>query len=168
MEIMVSIFIMSILAGIATRSVKFHVQKTRDMRRKADLRQLQKGLTTYFARNGRFPSTGAPCGDNSCYYTSEPNYAAFSNNGGNWIPGLAPTYIGQLPRDPKGDKSTIAPCSAWALRSYLYTSDGNNYKLIAHCSPEGTLSIPTDPYYDPQRPNRAWMVCSGEPTACNW
>ena len=77
-----------------------------------------------------------------------------------WIPNLAPTYIRRLPSDPNQGSS----------RCYLYNSDGNNYKILAHeaISDSCVLNDPKDTLYDPVRPNHSWMVCSGEPACSSW
>lgn len=90
-----------------------------------------------------------------------------SNNGGNWIPGLAPTYISVLPRDPRGGTSQIQPtCGGWQA-AYLYLSNGTNYKLLSHCAPDNPWTS-GDTFYDPVRPTWAWKVCSGEPACSSW
>ncbi len=161
-EIMVVVALIGILVGATMRMVGAELAVARDTRRKADLKKLQTALGVYYAKYGSYPSTGGS------YYFSEPNCGgAYTDNGGNWIPGLAPRYIPKLPRDPNGGPSSQpAPCDSYC-KSYFYTSDGKDYKLMAHCSPEGPL-LATDPFYDPQRPTSAWMVCSGDPACSAW
>lgn len=158
-EIIVVIAIIAVLSSIVMVNVGNARAKARDARRKSEMRGLQKALVMYYAANGSFPSTGGN------YYSSEPGDQV-SDNGGNYIPGLTPTYMSGLPRDPRGGTSQIQPtCGSWKA-AYLYRSDGINYKLLSHCAPE---SIPSagQPFYDPVRPTWAWMVCSGDATACN-
>src|SRR3989338_4357057 len=91
-------------------------------------------------------------------------YWSFSDSNNNecsigWVPNLAPTYIRRLPSDPADDNGN---------RSYLYRSDGSNYKVLSHYPhTDGcTLGDLKDTLYDPARTVTAWMVCSGEP-ACS-
>ncbi len=155
------ISIIGLLSSIVLTSVNSARVKARDARRKADLDQLRTALELYYDSNGTYPVTGVT------WFSSEPNNA-LGNNGGNWIPGLAPTYIPTLPHDPRaGVGVPNPPCSAPWLQAYLYRSDtGASYKLLSHCAPEGAWTS-SDGFYDPVRPTWAWKVCSGDPTACN-
>ncbi|MEK7664711.1 MAG: prepilin-type N-terminal cleavage/methylation domain-containing protein [Patescibacteria group bacterium] len=122
-EIIVVIAIIAVLSGIVMVNVGNARAKARDARRKSEMRDLQKALVMYYANNGSFPSTGGS------YYSSESGDQV-SNNGGNYIPGLTPTYMSALPRDPRGGTSQIQPtCGSWKS-AYLYRSDGVNYKLL--------------------------------------
>lgn len=158
-ELLVVIAIIGILSSVVLASLNSARSKARDARRKADMKQIQLALELYYDSNGSYPVGG--------WFSSEPGDNA-SNNGGNWIPGLAPTYIPSLPRDPRGGASSIQPtCSSWKS-AYLYLSadGGKNYKLLAHCAPENAWTS-SDSFYDPVRPTHAWMLCSGPP-ACAW
>ena len=153
-ELLVVIAIIGVLASTVFASLNTARLKARNARRKADLSQLRLALELYYDSNGGYPSTA------SAWFESEPggngNY-----NAGNYMPGVAPTYIAVLPRDPRGGASLIQPtCGTW-LSSYLYLSDGVNYTLLSHCAPEGTLSA-SDSFYDPMRPTWAWKICSGQ------
>src|SRR5437762_3382517 len=143
-ELLVVVAIIGILASVVLASLNSARIKTRDAARKSTLRQVQKSLELYFNANGSYPTTSGT------YYSSEPgdNYLNGPANNGIWIPGLAPTYITALPRDPIGGSSAIAGCGGTILRAYIYVSDGANYKLFAHCSPEGAI-LPTDTFHDP-------------------
>ncbi len=157
-ELLVVIAIIGILASIVLVSLNGARAKARDARRRADLKTLQTALELYYSDNNAYPSTG------SVWYSSEPGDAA-PNNSGNWIPGLAPTYMSNLPRSPGGP--VIAACGGGWKNSYLYRSDGINYKLLAHCGPEGAWTS-SDSEYDPIRPTWAWMVCSGGVACTTW
>jgi len=160
-ELLVVMSIIGILATIVIPSVNKARAKSRDAVRRADLVSLQTALEIYWNVNGAYPST-----INSGWYSSEPGNAV-TNNSGNYIPGLSPSYIFALPRDPRGGASKIIPpCSSWKA-AYLYKSDGTNFKLLSHCAPE---SFPTagQAFYDPMRPTHAWMVCSSEPACSSW
>ena len=65
-----------------------------------------------------------------------------------YIPGLVPTYIAVLPLDPINTPD-----------GYLYLSDGTNYKLLSHQSPESYPAAGTK-FYDPVRPTWSWKLCS--------
>lgn len=146
-ELLVVIAIIGVLSSVVLASLNSARAKARDARRMADLSNLRVALELYYDANRAYPIGGG---------SSEPG-DLWGNNGGNWIPGLAPTYISQLPRDPKGGQSV--GCGAWQS-AYLYTSpDGQNYALISHCAPEGTWTS-SHGFYDPLRPTWAWKVCN--------
>jgi len=163
-ELLVVISIIGLLASVVLVSLNSARAKSRDAQRKATLRQLKTALELYYdSNNNQYPNTG------SVWYSSEigdlnPNGPG---NNGVWIPSLAPTFVGSLPKDPLGGTSVLAPCTVDGYkRSYHYRSDGNDYKLVANCSPEGPAS-PSDIFYDPNRPTHAWMICSGNSTVCS-
>ena len=169
-ELLVVISIIGLLASVVLVSLNSARDKSKNAVRKATLRQLQAAVEIYYSYNETYPSTSAsPTG----LYASEvgdiqPNG---NNNDGDWIPGLAPTYINKLPKDPEGGASNNSTCtgsSANLLKSYLYRSDGVNYKIISRCGgPTSNFTI-NDPLYDPLRPDYGWMVCSAEPACSTW
>jgi len=72
--------------------------------------------------------------------------------GANWIRGLVPDYIAQLPRDPSLGETKSDP-------QYIYISDGSGYKLIAH-NVSDVAGLPSDRGIspDPIRPDSAFGV----------
>lgn len=165
-ELMVTIAIIGILSGIGITSFTGARLKANDAKRRSDLVQLRNALEQYASDKGSYPSTSGN------WYSSDPNeIAGVPVKGGNWIPGLAPTYIKSLPADPVGGTglSSLTPgCSGWS-KSYLYRSiDGAGYELLAHCSGEAmSMNDIKDGLFDPTRYNDvskkgwAWKVCSG-------
>lgn len=163
-ELLVVIAILGALVAVIIAALNPFTQiaKSRDIQRRTTLKQIQNLLEQYYNDNGSYPTTAG------AYYSSEPG-DIFSNNSGNWIPGLSPTYINILPRDPLGGTSTTpGNCvTAGAKRAYLYRSDGNQYALYSHCAPEilSSMNNPNDAMYSPNSPTYAWRVCAGS-TAC--
>lgn len=160
-ELLVVISIISLLASIVLASLNSARVKARDTRRRADLNQLRTALAFYFDSNNAYPASAA----GPQWYSSEPGQCcSVSNNSGNWIPGLAPTYTSTLPRDPKGGAGIPAAiCGPW-IAAYIYYSDTVNYTLLSHCAPEGTWTS-SEGFYDPLRPTHAWKICSSQ-TLC--
>ncbi len=76
-------------------------------KRVQDLVTLNDALKAYHAKNGAFPQAAALAGMNE--------------RGANWLPGLAPDFVKELPLDPTHGPGT----------QYVYVSDGANYKLLA-------------------------------------
>src|SRR3989344_6607266 len=142
-ELLVVIAIIGLLASVVLISLNSARAKARDTARKATLRQLQKAIELYRNANGSYP-VAMPC------FASEPGTPVCGTNGGNWIPGLTPTYLSILPRDPVGGLSTNPACTAggWT-RSYIYESDGTHYKLFSNCAPEILPLSSSDAFYDP-------------------
>ncbi len=159
-ELLVVIAIIGILASIVLVSLNGAYAKARDAHRRADLETFQAALELYYNDNGSYPSTGG------ALYSSETGDVQ-SNNNGNWIPGLSPTYIATLPHSPGGPVLAGNCTTGGYKNAYEYRSDGVNYKLLAHCGPEGTWTS-SDSEYDPVRPTTTWMVCSGEPACSTW
>lgn len=88
-----------------------------------DLNNLKKALNLYFESNKMFPKSSGGF---------DGLYSAFGKSEKDWIPGLAPQYIKQLPRDPRLNKDPA--------NQYLYNSNGSDYKLILH-NPDDCQSL---------------------------
>jgi prepilin-type N-terminal cleavage/methylation domain-containing protein len=155
-ELLVVIAIIGLLSSVVLASLSSARAKARDAKRTQDLVQIRTALALYYNDKGTYPLpypqtwggvSTAPCGINNTIL-SGPNA---------YIAGLAPTYISILPTDP------AAPGSC---NGYLYTSDGTNYKFLVHGSAESYPGV-GQRFYDPARPNWAWMICSENPVACN-
>jgi len=160
-ELLVVISLIGLLASVILVSLNSSRVKARDTVRKQTLRQLQKGLEFYYNQIGSYPVTPVNC----C--SSEPGDPWHPQD--DWIPGLEPSYISKLPRDPLGGISPI--CAGPRYRSYLYQSDsdGKNYKLYAYCSPEGAMTDdPSDPFYSPGAWWYTWRVCGGTSDCNSW
>ena len=91
-EILVVITIIGILGSLTTVTFDKAREKARDTARKQDLAAIKSTLSMYYLDNSRqYP-----------YNTADLLQTAFaSDEGATWIPGLTPTYIKSLPKDPK-------------------------------------------------------------------
>ena len=151
-ELLVVIAIIGVIVSVVAVGLQTARSKGRDARRKADLTQMQKALELYENTNNNYPTTGG------AWWGISANGGSKTTTGANaYIPGLTPTYLSELPVDPKGLTTD------WS--GYLYRSDGNSYKLLAHDTGPESFPNSTEPFYDPVRPTWAWMVCVGQ-TAC--
>ena len=158
-EMLVVMTIIAIMASVVIVSMGKSRARGRDARRKTDLKQLEIALITYYDEYRVFPST------NGVWFSSESGDGA-SYNSGNYIPGLAPVYITNLPRDPGGVKNASASCNGWKA-AYLYKSNGLSYKLLSHCSQESTWDSASE-FYDPVRPTWGWKACGGFLACTTW
>ena len=142
-ELLVVISIISLMSSVLLVATVNTRKKARDTVRRSTLNQLAKALELYYEDNNTYPATPAfptwhssEAGDDSSVVSDPDNY----------IPGLAPKYIAKLPHDPLGGIG----CGTTWHRSFLYMSDGRDYKLLAACSNEMPVPI-DDPLMDPQR-----------------
>lgn len=122
--------------------------KARDAKRMADMKSLQTALELYLSDNNAYPSSAG--------WRGEIGYGGYGTGASGYVPGLVPTYMSTLPAEP-----TKKP------DGYLYYSDGTNYKLLSHVSPE-TYPAAGQAFHDPVRPTWAWMICSGAPSCTTW
>ncbi len=153
-ELLVVIAIIGLLASVILASVSQARSKAYDASRKSELKELQTALELYYNDHNQYPSTGGN------WYGNSPN----GGNQTNWIPGLTPTYISTLPQDPQ---YTPSACGGWG-GTYLYNSNGTDYKLLSHCPQNSNVAnTPTsDTFYDPIRPTWAWQIST--PGGASW
>lgn len=162
-ELLAIVTIIGLLAAAGVFLYINSAKKARDAQRRTDLIVIKSALETYFQDNAAYPSTGGNWWGNCTGYGSHPTSGASA-----YVPSLTPTYLAVLPTDPHpaAQPQLNAACSA-SQACYLYRSDGNGYKLLAHCDMEYSIPNSSDPMDDPSRPSWAIMLCS-DPTACAW
>lgn len=83
-------------------------------KRISDLTQIRNALEAYYQEHGSYPKSKGFDGF----------YAAWGESGQDWIKGLVPAYMSELPRDPRQNSNP--------KEQYFYRSNGKQYKLIAH------------------------------------
>ena len=151
-EIVVVMAIIAVLAALVTGAIVGARKQMRDTQRISDFRNLRIALEVYYGAHLRYPimlNYQGHCSD----------FGGKANTGvDGWIPNLAPNYINELPTDPNQQDT------GW--HCYLYYSDGSDYKLLAHGTPED-YSI-NSPYYDPVRPTWAWQISTSDYARTNW
>lgn len=151
-EMLIVVTILALLAGILVPVLEDAAKSSRDARRAADLKTVQAALEAYKRANGVYPDTGGE------WWGDAPTYGSRTYNGATaYIPGLVPTYLQTLPKDPDSRYPT-------GDQGYMYRSDAVDYKFCINKTPE---TFPTgNPFYDPARPSEAWQVST--PGAYNW
>lgn len=155
-ELLVVIAIIGILSSIVLASLNTARAKARDVRRRADLKQVQLALELYYDSNNSYPSNSNAWWGNCSNYGSHPTSGASG-----WVPNLAPTYMSVLPLDPK--YNGLFGC-------YLYNSNGADYKLLAHQTMEiGCPPMPAnDAMWEPQRSSSQCTIGIYTQGAINW
>jgi len=162
-ELLVVISIIGLMSSIILTQTVSVRKKSRDTSRKQNLRQLQTAIELFYEDNGRYPTATGDVG--SVWHASENNQCVDTEcaggppswlvyDPGNYIRGLVPKYVASLPSDPLS--GGFANCGNWRV-GYLYMSDGQSYKLIAHCATEDGYK-PRDTFQD--------FVRDGNPTTC--
>lgn len=158
-ELLVVIAIIGLLATIISISLGSARVKARDTNRKSELREMQNALEAYYNDNNRYPCStpSGSCAGFNWMSSAPSDNASIYSAPGNYIPGLAPTYMVALPADPRPGSSTNPACGGVWQSAFLYKSDGNNYKLLSHCAPEASWNS-TEFFYDTVRSTWAWQV----------
>jgi hypothetical protein len=91
-------------------------------RRIADILAINTAILAHHAKTGTYPE-------------GSKGLQGVVERGANWIPGLAPEFMAELPRDPLLATDNMGP-------QYLYVSSATGYKIIAvsgnagHCGPD--------------------------------
>ena len=155
-ELIVVIGIIAILATLGLTTFGGIQKKARDAKRKGDLKDMQTALAQYYADNGSYPPTAGTWRGScpSCSYGS--GYTDTGSTG--YIPDLAPQYMQKLPHDPR--EGQAINCGV-GTTSYLYMSNGTDYKILAWCSAEVLPISANDPFYDTIRSTTGYQINSG-------
>jgi hypothetical protein len=80
-------------------------------KRVSDIVTINDAIKAYHKKHGAYPKADGLKG--------------FIERGKSWIPGLSPEFIAELPRDPARSDDAAGP-------QYVYSSNGGEYKLLAH------------------------------------
>jgi prepilin-type N-terminal cleavage/methylation domain-containing protein len=159
LELMVTVLIMAILAGIFSQTLPFVKALFRDHRRTIELANLQRVIEIYKADTGAFPATlqdpNVP-GVYLSFFSEDDAFKAQYNPAqvsSNYVPAVSPTYYEKLPPDPLPGESTDPNCVALGgyKRTLAYFSSGDHYKLVYHCASEHRTIRPDDDFADPGR-----------------
>jgi len=138
-ELLVVISIIGLLASVVLVSLNSARSKSRDTKRRADLKQVSTALELYYDTNNQYPTTpGAWRGMCSTFNTGCNGGGAGScttSGAAGYISNLAPAYVSRLPRDPKEQDPT---------QCYIYLSDGKDYMFMAYGTVENCANISSD------------------------
>ncbi len=135
-ELMVVASIIGILAATLFASFEEGRQQSRDKVRKAELKELQLAVELYKAQNGVYPERG--CGETgNGVWTGPGGQDTSGSNAGtscnDYISGLTPSYIADLPLDPSREQDTG--------KGYMYLTNASRsaYKIMVRGSIENEL-----------------------------
>lgn len=104
-ELLVVIVIISILIGAASVSYAKTQQKSRDARRKTDLKAIQQALEQYHTKNNTYPTLNGSGSDTSL---SQTTWSDPTNINGLAYYLVGQGHISQLPIDPKNKLEAVA------------------------------------------------------------
>ena len=134
LELLVVITIIGILATVLMASFATARENARDEVRKNDLKALQLAIELYKSQNGTYPARG--CGATSGWTGPGSHSASWGTECDEYIDGLVPDYIAELPTDPNQED-----VDNWG---YIYWTDGNSYKVLAHLVVENKVTTSPD------------------------
>lgn len=133
-ELLVVLTIISLMVAVGITSWTNAKVKSRDNKRKADLKTIQQALEAYFQATGNYPNAGITW------------LEAYASSGGSptWLPQLAPGYISAVPHDPNNVTYVYLYCVVpnhmrYALAAILEnTSDPDrNTSSVPECPNSG-------------------------------
>src|SRR3989344_5527884 len=93
-ELITVIIILAILTTFGTYTFEAAQQRSRDSKRKENLKDIKTALVSYYTDHQQYPP---PCNPSPCAQSAQYTSASGQTD---WIPNLA-DYIQKLPKDPK-------------------------------------------------------------------
>lgn len=107
-ELLVVIAIIGILSAIGLVSLNGARERARDAQRKSDLAQIRTALALYYDDNNAYPAAG-----------TVPDTGVATGG----LAGLAPTYIGAIPKPPAGSTYTsLVYGTGTTMKTLIYTA----------------------------------------------
>ena len=134
LEILVSLSIIGILTSVIYFSFDTARESSRNKAMMAEVKELQLAIELYRAQNGEYPEAPASSG---CGSGAAEQIGTDSACGGEYIVGLTPDFISELPR---ASESANPNCDI----EYRRFADGSWYKLSANECLEGNTLGPDD------------------------
>ena len=127
-ELLVVMGIIFLLASVVFVAVNSAREGARDKQRKVDLKNLQLAIELYKEAHGQYPPE---CPNSTTWVGPGPLPAWGTQCDDDWISGLAPNFIPELPEDPTDEQASG--------RGYLYQTTGTEYKVIINMTVESNL-----------------------------
>lgn len=144
-EILVVITILAILMVLAFASYETAQRQARDTKRKSDLVAISRALEQYRVDNGKYLTQTA--------WSDASSWTTFATY-------LSPSYMAQVPKDPKNGGSGRA--ENWYVYGYVALNSGARYRLCANLENNSdsarNVDYPTVPTHTPA----PLISCSGD------
>lgn len=131
-ELLIVMAIIGILVSLSVGSFIGSQLKSRDGKRKSDLKQIGVALETYYNDTSQYPLSSGSGQIEGC------GAATACSWGAPFIDDKGTTYMVTLPADPKNNQN------------YWYVSDGTYYQLYTRLENGNDFSIPKDGSNNPQ------------------
>lgn len=127
-EILVVVAIIGILATAITINFDKARKQSRDKVRMTELKELQLAVEVYKAQYGQYPAQG--CGVTGGSWTGRGTHPSWGVNCPEYIVGLVPDFIAELPVDPSKEDEYG--------KGFLYLTNAarTSYKILAYDSIE--------------------------------
>ncbi len=122
---MIVLMIIGFLALIVYGSLSSASGKARDVERKKLLVDLDQAVQLYYEDNGQYPEAGCGAGEN---WVTPGDAAGSFSPCEEYIVGLVPNYLTELPQDPKSEDERNS--------GFAYRVIGDEYKVMVYDSVE--------------------------------
>ena len=151
-ELLIVIIIIGILATITIIGYNGIQDRAHYAKEQEEMRQINQAILLYYADNGTYPL---------CDTSSLSGMWCGWARSINFIAGLVPKYISKIPNTDFG-KDLYSD-------SYLYSSNGTDYKLIRYSGVDGLLplEITSNALLDPGRLTNS-VNCVVKTSPCAW
>lgn len=119
----------------------------------SDFFSIKNALDHYYSENGYYPASSKKGSATQARTGWDGLYSNLGESKSQWIQGLTPSYISELPRDQRDsvDGST----------NYIYKSNGQDYKLLAQNPFPLSCQIAATDYPMLMDPKRSGSNCTG-------
>jgi prepilin-type N-terminal cleavage/methylation domain-containing protein len=143
-EVLVASAILTVMGTIVYASFSDAREKGRDAAQKTQLTQIELALRAYYEANGTYPppaSINVSCREGVSVANGRSWYSsARAGCSQQYLPGLVPTYIAELPTHADSRNPSCRYI-------YIVATDGQRYKLLAENCAEGEVVVPGDEFY---------------------
>ena len=143
-ELLISIALISLLSSIIMASANSVRQKSRDEKRKKDLKQIETALEFHYDKYGSYTQPETLCSDCS---TGDGGCSGGCPDSGTWHPNsnlqilVSDGFLPQLPTDPVNNATYSYTYEPWNAGQGGYSLGGQAYDLCATLEAGGTFCI---------------------------
>lgn len=140
-EILVVIIVIAILASVTIVSYRGAQDRANYAAAQSDLKNINDALVIYKAQKGSYPSSVGKGSGNYVFQSLHPTQ-----------------FLTELTSEGFLDKMPIARSATNGMPTYVYVSDGVNYKLVRYTNTGSlpSVELTNNPLIDPVRPTSGW------------